>query len=230
MYRIDVSGTPPHVVLLRTRPSRPHTPLSGARLGPGWLSRDNDGQWPWVSAAGPFPPWQLVATQGWLNNSANEVRAECVRVGFSLLPQAACRVPPDEFEILAGKWEAEWSSFRTDRAPSLHRLMEVAQTALARVPARYARAHTPRSEAMRLLVPTCRSSGGGGADFRRGHSRLVDPSAPGSRCAPGAGAGTREAVPGIVRSAAGEPVHAGAVVSAVRAGTRRGTIGAPTAP
>lgn len=62
-----------------------------------------------------------------MNNSADDVRAEYARVGFSLLPQAACREPHDDFELLAGKWEVEWSPFRTDRAPSFHQLMEVAQ-------------------------------------------------------------------------------------------------------
>ncbi|WP_425585842.1 hypothetical protein [Streptomyces longisporus] len=39
------------------------------------LSRDHDGQWPWVSSVGP-PPWQLVAAQGWLSLTADDVRAE----------------------------------------------------------------------------------------------------------------------------------------------------------
>ncbi|GGX64698.1 hypothetical protein GCM10010324_07090 [Streptomyces hiroshimensis] len=92
-----------------------------------WLSRDHDGEWPWVSAGGPLPPWQLVATQGWLGLPADAVRAEYERLGFTLPPQAACRESPDDFDLLAGDWEVEWSPFRTDRAPSFHQLMVVAE-------------------------------------------------------------------------------------------------------
>ncbi|MFI1519428.1 wHTH domain-containing protein [Kitasatospora cineracea] len=92
-----------------------------------WLSRDHDGKWPWVSAVGPLPPWQLVAAQGWLELSADEVRVEYGRLGFILPPQPVCRESADDFELLAGEWEVEWSPFRTDRAPSFHQLMEVAE-------------------------------------------------------------------------------------------------------
>lgn len=67
-----------------------------------------------------------MATQEWLNISADDVRAEYARVGFSLPPRAAHRESSDDFELLAGKWEVEWSPFRTDHAPSFHQLMEVA--------------------------------------------------------------------------------------------------------
>ncbi|MFI5643095.1 ATP-binding protein [Kitasatospora sp. NPDC051705] len=93
-----------------------------------WLSRDHDGRWPWASAVGPLPPWQLVAAQGWLDLSAEEVRAEYQRLGFALPPRAACQESPDDFELLSGRWEVDWSPFRTDSAPSFHQLLEVAQT------------------------------------------------------------------------------------------------------
>ncbi|WP_051696062.1 hypothetical protein [Streptomyces sp. NRRL S-244] len=92
-----------------------------------WLSRDHEGQWPWVSAIGPLPPWQLVAAQSWLGISADDVRAEYARVGFTLPPRAACPESPADFDLLAGAWEVDWSPFRTDHAPSFHQLMEVAQ-------------------------------------------------------------------------------------------------------
>lgn len=92
-----------------------------------WLSRDHDGYWPWVSAVGPLPPWQLVAAQSWLDVSADDVRAEYARVGFTLPPRAACREAAADFDLLAGAWEVDWSPFRTDRAPSFHQLLEVAQ-------------------------------------------------------------------------------------------------------
>ncbi|MFI7326664.1 ATP-binding protein [Streptomyces rubiginosohelvolus] len=91
-----------------------------------WLSRDHNGVWPWVSSATPLPPWQLIAAQGWLDLTVDEVRAEYERLGFTLPPRAACPVSPDDFDLLAG-WEADWSPFRTDRAPSFHQLMEVAE-------------------------------------------------------------------------------------------------------
>ncbi|WP_455567676.1 wHTH domain-containing protein [Streptomyces celluloflavus] len=92
-----------------------------------WLSRDHNGEWPWVSAIGPLPPWQLVAAQEWSGLSADDVRAEYGRLGFTLPPRAACRESPDDFELLAGKWEVDWSPFRTDRAPTFHQLVEVAE-------------------------------------------------------------------------------------------------------
>ncbi|MER7757126.1 ATP-binding protein [Kitasatospora sp. NPDC097643] len=92
-----------------------------------WLSRDHDGKWPWASAVGPLPPWQLVAAQGWQGLSADEVRDEYEWLGFTLPPPAACPESPDDFELLAGRWDVDWSPFRTDRAPSFHQLMEVAE-------------------------------------------------------------------------------------------------------
>ncbi|MES9505779.1 hypothetical protein ABWJ92_05120 [Streptomyces sp. NPDC000609] len=92
------------------------------------LSQDHDGRWPWVSAVGPLPPWQLVAAQDWSGLSANDVRAGYRRLGFTLPPQAAVRrESPDDFELLAGRWEVDWSPFRTDRAPSFHQLVAVAE-------------------------------------------------------------------------------------------------------
>ncbi|MFG2916659.1 hypothetical protein ACGF0D_27700 [Kitasatospora sp. NPDC048298] len=92
-----------------------------------WLSRDHTGRWPWVSAATPLPPWQLVAAQGWLELSVEDVRAEYARLGFTLPPRADCRESPEDFELLAGGWEVDWSPFRTDRAPSFHQLIEVSE-------------------------------------------------------------------------------------------------------
>ncbi|QHC26006.1 wHTH domain-containing protein [Streptomyces sp. GS7] len=92
-----------------------------------WLSRDHNGKWPWVSADGPLPPWQLVATQGWLDLPAEDVRAEYEHLGFTLPPRAACRESPDDFELLAGNWDVDWSPFRTDRVPDFHQLIEVAE-------------------------------------------------------------------------------------------------------
>jgi hypothetical protein len=91
------------------------------------LSRGHDGQWPWVSAVGPLPPWQLVAAQGWLGITADEARATYAELGFTLPPPATCPESPDDFDLLAGKWEVDWSPFRTDRAPSFFQLMEVAE-------------------------------------------------------------------------------------------------------
>ncbi|MFJ9527315.1 wHTH domain-containing protein [Streptomyces cyaneofuscatus] len=92
-----------------------------------WLSRDHTGKWPWVSATEPLPPWQLAATQGWLELTADEVRATYERLGFTLPPRGIARESPGDFDLLAGDWEVEWEPFRTDRAPSFHQLMEVAK-------------------------------------------------------------------------------------------------------
>ncbi|MGW3075691.1 wHTH domain-containing protein [Kitasatospora sp. NPDC001132] len=92
-----------------------------------WLSRDHDGMWPWASAAGPLPPWQLMSAQEWSGMSADDVRAEYERLGFTLPPRPNCRESLDDFDLLAGEWEVDWSPFRTDRAPTFHQLMEVAE-------------------------------------------------------------------------------------------------------
>lgn len=91
------------------------------------LSRDHDGMWPWVSAVGPLPPWQLVSSQGLLDLGVDEVRAMYADIGFTLPPRANCPESPDDSDLLAGDWEVEWSPFRTDCAPSFHQLMEVAE-------------------------------------------------------------------------------------------------------
>ncbi|KPI06671.1 hypothetical protein OK074_4110 [Actinobacteria bacterium OK074] len=91
-----------------------------------WLSQDHDGEWPWVSAVGPLPPWQLIATQRELDLSADDVRAEYGRLGFTLPPRATCRESPDDFELLAGDQEADWPPFQTNRVPSFRQLMGVA--------------------------------------------------------------------------------------------------------
>ncbi|MGC5544823.1 ATP-binding protein [Streptomyces griseus] len=92
-----------------------------------WLSRDHNGMWPWVSSAAPLPPWQLVAVQGWLDLTAEEVRAEYERLGFTLPPRGGSPESPDDFHLLAGYGEGEWAPFRTDRAPRFHQLVEVAE-------------------------------------------------------------------------------------------------------
>ncbi|MFG2914979.1 ATP-binding protein [Kitasatospora sp. NPDC048298] len=92
-----------------------------------WLSQEHDGRWPWASAAGPLPPWQLMSAREWSGLSADDVRAEYEHLGFTLPPQPTCRESLDDFDLLAGEWEVDWSPFRTDRAPTFHQLMEVAE-------------------------------------------------------------------------------------------------------
>ncbi|WP_326615520.1 ATP-binding protein [Streptomyces anulatus] len=91
------------------------------------LSRDRNGRWPWVSSTAPLTPWQLVAAQDASELTAEEVRADYERLGFTLPPRADRPESPDDFDLLAGFWEVDWSPFRTDRAPSFHQLMEVAE-------------------------------------------------------------------------------------------------------
>ncbi|MEU7578206.1 ATP-binding protein [Streptomyces sp. NPDC041068] len=92
-----------------------------------WLSQEHNGMWPWVSATRPLPPWQLIAVQGWLELSADDVRAEYERLGFSLPPRATCRELPDDFELLGGYAGSDWSPFWTDRAPDFYQLITVAE-------------------------------------------------------------------------------------------------------
>ncbi|MFD5700630.1 wHTH domain-containing protein [Streptomyces lasiicapitis] len=92
-----------------------------------WLSQDHNGMWPWVSATRPLPPWQLLAVRGWLELSADDVRAEYERLGFSLPPRATCRELPDDFELLGGYDGSDWLPFWTDRTPDFIQLITVAE-------------------------------------------------------------------------------------------------------
>ncbi|MFF2146381.1 ATP-binding protein [Kitasatospora sp. NPDC058190] len=92
-----------------------------------WLSRDHNGEWPWVSAAGPLPPWQLVAAQDWLDLSIEEIRSEYARLGFTLPPRADCRESPEDFVLLAGGPEPGWEPYRTDCAPSFYQLIRASE-------------------------------------------------------------------------------------------------------
>ncbi|MFH8608249.1 ATP-binding protein [Streptomyces sp. NPDC018029] len=116
--RIERYGVPVEPFDLPERPDKEYV---------AWLSQDHNGRWPWVSATRPLPPWQLIAVQGWLGLSADDVRAEYERLGFSLPPRPTCRELPDDFELLGGSDGVDWSPFWTDRAPDFHQLITVAE-------------------------------------------------------------------------------------------------------
>ncbi|MFF3271721.1 ATP-binding protein [Streptomyces chrestomyceticus] len=90
-----------------------------------WLSQDHDGKWPWVSAAKPLTPWQILFTQNKLGCSAEDVRAEYGRLGFELPPRPTSRESPDDLRLLAGCGDVGWPPFRTDRVPGFYQLVDV---------------------------------------------------------------------------------------------------------
>ncbi|MEU5586868.1 wHTH domain-containing protein [Streptomyces chrestomyceticus] len=90
-----------------------------------WLSEGHDGQWPWLDADRPLTPWQILAAQIRMGWSADDARAAYGCLGFELPPRPTCRSSPDDLQLLAGRGEAFWAPFRTDRAPEFHQLIDV---------------------------------------------------------------------------------------------------------